>query len=79
MDPMSEMSKCCEGETPMMPSMMTEMMPQCLSMMLPKLPKESRRDFVLKMVTIMMDKGRQGMSDEEKSQLASDIIAKVKT
>lgn len=47
-------SGCCqEGEMPMMPQMMMEMMPHCLEMMLPKLSKEDRSNFVLKMASIL--------------------------
>ena len=45
---------CCqEGEMPMMPQMMMEMMPHCLEMMLPKLSEEDRSKFVLKMASIL--------------------------
>jgi len=44
---------CKEGEIPMMPQMMMKKMPQCLKMMLPKLSKEDRNDFVLKMASIL--------------------------
>jgi len=44
---------CKEGEMPMMPQMMMEMMPHCLELMLPKLSKEDRNDFVLKMASIL--------------------------
>ena len=47
-------SGCCkEGEMPMMPQMMMKMMPHCLEMMLPKLSKEDRSDFVMKMASIL--------------------------
>jgi len=52
-------SGCCkEGEMPMMPQIMMEMMPQCLEMMLPKLSKEDRNDFVLKMASILFTAGK---------------------
>ncbi len=44
---------CKEGEMPMMPQMMMQMMPHCLEMMLPKLTKEDRNNFVLKMASIL--------------------------
>lgn len=51
-----EMKSGCakEGEMPMMPQMMMKkMMPHCLEMLLPKLSKEDRKDFVLKMASIL--------------------------
>jgi len=42
-----------EGEMPMMPQMMMKMMPHCLEIMLPKLSKEDRNDFILKMASIL--------------------------
>jgi len=53
---MEEMKSGCgkEGEMPMMPQMMMKkMMPHCLEMLLPKLSKEDRNDFVLKMASIL--------------------------
>ena len=47
-------SGCCkEGEMPMMPQIMMQMMPHCLEMMLPKLSKEDRNHFALKMASIL--------------------------
>jgi hypothetical protein len=67
-----------EKEMPMMPQMMTEMMPQCLKMMLPNIPKEKRIDFVLKMVTTLMEQGSVGMSEEEKEDFLAKVVEKVK-
>jgi len=72
---MKESSK----EMEMMPSMMMEMMPQCLTMMLPKVPKEKRIDFVLKMISILVEQGYAGLSEEEKKSLVEKIVEKVKT
>jgi hypothetical protein len=55
------------------------MMPQCLSMMLPNIPKEQRIDFVLKMVTILLEQGSVGMSDEEKRDFVAKVVEKVNT
>ena len=44
---------CKEGEMPMMPQMMMQMMPHCLEMILPKLSKEDKDKFVLKMASIL--------------------------
>jgi len=45
-----------EGEMPMMAQMMKKMMPHCLEMVLPKLSKEDRNDFVLKMASVLFAK-----------------------
>jgi len=69
---------CCkEGELPIMPQMMIEMMPKCLNMMLPKVSRENRIDFVLKMVSTLTEQGSQGFSDEEKKYFVVKIIEKV--
>jgi hypothetical protein len=44
---------CKEGEMPMMPQMMMKMMPHCLELILPKLSEEDKKDFVLKMASIL--------------------------
>ena len=79
---MGTMSKMTEGsdetEMTMMPKMMMEMMPHCLTMMLPNLPKETRIDFVLKMVTTLVEQGCVGMSQEEKKDVVAKIVEKVK-
>ena len=67
-----------EEEMPMMARMMTEMMPHCLEMMLPKVPKYKRTDFVLKMVETLMEQGRSRMSEEEKREFVSRVEEKVK-
>ena len=67
------------GMMEMMPQMMTEMMPQCLKMMLPNIHKEKRIDFVLKMVTTLMEQGCVGMSEEEKKDFVAKVFEKVKT
>ena len=63
----------------MMPHMMTEMIPQCLKMMLPDMPKEKRIDPVLNMVAIMVEQGSAGMSEKEKKDFLTKIVEKVKT
>jgi hypothetical protein len=68
-----------ETEMPMMPQMMTEMMPRCLKMMLPNVPKEKRVDFVLRMVDTLMEQGCMGMSGEEKQDFVAKVVEKVKT
>jgi len=75
---MSQMMSGGQGKgTPMMPRMMTQMMPQCLNMMLPGVPKEERVDFVLNMITALMEQGSAGMSEEEKSEFVAKVLEKV--
>jgi len=77
---MSGMMAGAQGtEMTMMPQMMSVMMPQCLSMMLPNIPKEQRIDFVLKMVTILLEQGSVGMSDEEKKDFVAKVVEKART
>jgi len=77
---MEMMSKEMMGGKEMeMPSMMMEMMPQCLRIMLPSMSKEKRIDFVLKMVTTLMEQGCVGMSEEEKKGFVARVVEKVKT
>ncbi|GAJ07733.1 unnamed protein product [marine sediment metagenome] len=68
-----------KGEMSMMPQMMMKMMPQCLRMMLPDMPKEKRIDFVLRMVTTLVEQGCVGMSEEEKKDFVAKLVEKVKT
>jgi hypothetical protein len=67
------------GMMGMMPQMMSAMVPQCLTMMLPSIPKEQRIEFVLKMVTILLEQGSVGMSDEEKRDFVAKVVQKAKT
>jgi hypothetical protein len=79
MGKVSEMMAGGEGMgMSMMPKMMTEMMPHCLTMMLPSVPKEARVNFVLKMVTILVEQGSAGMSDEEKEGFLTRVAEEVK-
>jgi hypothetical protein len=63
----------------MMPQMMTKMMPECLKMMLPKLSKEERRDFALRMVSTLMEQGSAGMSEEERNDFIARAVARCET
>jgi hypothetical protein len=72
---MGMMSKMMEGDQL---NMMMEMMPKCLGMMLQKVPKEKRTEFVLKMVTTLVEQGSAGMSDEEKNDFVAKVIETVK-
>jgi len=61
----------------MMPNMMKEMMPHCLNMMLPNMPKEERINFVLNMMAILKEQGSTGMSDEERQDFVARIVEEV--
>jgi len=66
----------------MMPRMMEginmmEMMPQCLNVMLPKMPQEKRIDFVLKMIATLMEQGSAGLSEEERKDFMAKVLEKV--
>ncbi len=69
---MSEMLKGCT------PEMMKEMMPQCLEMVIEYIPEEERKDFVLRMMEILLDKGLKGMSEEEKKAYVVVLFEEVK-
>jgi hypothetical protein len=47
--------------------------------MLPNMPKEKRIDFVLKMVTTLVEQGCVGMSNEEKADFVTKVVDKVQT
>ena len=64
---------------PKTPQMMPEMMPHCLGMVLPGMPKEKRVDFVIRTVTSLVEQGCAGMSNEEKAAFVAKIIEEVKT
>jgi len=75
---MSQMMSGGQGKgMPMMPHMMAHMMPHCLNMMLPGVPREERVDFVLNMITTLMEQGSAGMSEEEKSEFVAKILERV--
>jgi len=78
---MGMMSKMMEGgqgtEMTMMPQMMMGMMPQCVKMMFPNMPKEERIDFVLEMVTTLKEQASVDMSETEKKDFVVKIIKKV--
>ena len=58
--------------------MTMEMIPQCLKMILPNMLKEKRIDFVLKMVTTLIDYGYVGISGEERKKFVVKIVENVK-
>ena len=64
-------------QPPMMGRMMTQMMPGCVDMMLPSIPKEERSEFVLQMIGTLVEKGSVGMSEEEKSSLVARALERI--
>ena len=60
-----------------MPDMMRKMMPQCLNIMLPKLSKEKRIDFILKLIIILLKQGCMELSENEKFFLITAIAKEV--
>ena len=67
-----------EGKGGMM-EMMVGMMPQCLTMMLPNMPGENRRDFVLIMITTLVEQGCAGMSEEERKGYVEMVVEQART
>ncbi len=59
--------------------LMTEMMPQCLKMVLSRVPKEKRIDFALNMVTTLIEEGSTGMSEEEKKDFVAKVAETIRT
>lgn len=80
---MGVMSKMMAGDVKrdgsMMPQMMMKMMPQCLSTMLPVIQKEKRIDFVMDMVSILIEQGSSGMSEEERRAFLAKVAEKANT
>ena len=74
---MSQMMSGGQGKGMPMPRMMTQMMPHCLNIMLPSVPKGERVDFVLNMITTLMEQGAAGMSEEEKNEFVAKVLEKV--
>jgi hypothetical protein len=58
-----------------MPGMM---MPHCLGAMLPNMPKESRTDFILKLIDVEMKTGSAGLTEDEKKNFVARVLEKVK-
>jgi hypothetical protein len=75
---MGMVSRGKKREMPMMDQMMPEMMPRCMGMVMPSMPKEKRVDFALKMVAGLVEQGSAGMSNEEKADFVKKIVEKVK-
>ena len=67
-----------ETGMPMMANMMLTMMPQCVEMVLPETPKKERRDYVLKMVSALLEHGSVSMSEAEKDEFVAEVVEKVR-
>ena len=74
-DMMGMMSKMMEGCSS---DMMMDMMPHCCGMMVSKVPKEKRMEFVLKIVSALVEEGCSGLSEQEKKDFLTKVVEKVK-
>jgi hypothetical protein len=72
MDMMPKMMGGCSSE------MMMEMMPKCLEMMLAQFPEDKRVELIKKMISVLMEHGGAGMTEEERKGLAQMIMGKTK-
>lgn len=69
-----------EDKESMMPEMMLKgMMPHCIKMMMPAIPKEKRAELVSNMVSTLMEQAYSGMSDEEKATFEAKVVETIKT
>jgi len=59
-----------------MPRMM-EMMPKCVEMVVPQMPKEDRVEFVVGIIPLLMEKARTGMSEDEQRDLKARVAEKL--
>ena len=66
-----------QGPASGMHEMMVHMMPQGCRMMLPRMPREARTEFVLSMVDVLLEQGIAGLSDEEKDDFIAAVMARV--
>ena len=70
-DMMAMMSQMMEGCGP---QMITDMMPHCVGMMVQKVPKEKRTEFVSKMVSTLAEQGATGLSEQEKKDFLVKVV-----
>lgn len=61
-----------------MPHILAELMPKCLRTVLPKLSKEDRVEFVLEMISILVDKGSVRMSEEERDEFVLQLVEQIR-
>lgn len=78
---MEMMSKMMGGGQNMgtsgMPQMMMDMMPHCLTMMLPHVPKDKRKDFTLNMIATLIQQSCIDMSEEEEQRFVAKVMEKI--
>jgi hypothetical protein len=68
---------CPGGTMPPMAHMMEQLMPHCLSMIMPQMPKESRVDFATKLIKSLIDSGTSGMTEDEKKEYLKKIAESI--
>ncbi len=56
------------------PAMMIEMVPECLGMILTKLPEEQRTKMIKKLSLVLLEKGGDGMTEKDKKDLVDKIM-----
>ena len=61
-----------------MPQILAELMPKSLETLLPKLSKEDRVDFVLHMISILVEKGSIRLSECEKREFIFKIEKQIR-
>ena len=72
---MGQMMSGGDEQESMMPEMMLKtMMPHCVTMMMPKIPKDKRADLIMGTVTTLMGQASSDMSDEEKVSFKKQVI-----
>jgi hypothetical protein len=54
--------------------MLKTMMPHCVKMMMPKIPRDKRADLVTGAVTALMEQASSNMSDEERTSFKKQVI-----
>lgn len=75
---MGQMGQDDETRESMMPEMMLKgMMPHCIKMMMPAIPKDKRADLASSMVNTLMEQASIGMSDEEKARLEAKVAESI--
>jgi len=69
-------AKTSRGE---MPQIMADLMPKCLETLMPKLSKHERIDLALQIVSILVEKGSDRMSEEERKEFIFLIDSKIRS
>lgn len=72
---MAQMMPSGGDQHAMMSEMMLKtMMPHCVKMMMPKIPRDKRADLVTGAVTALMEQASSNMSDEERTSFKKQVI-----